>query len=671
MSLDLDTVYRLLPAVYRTRDKAAADAQGLEDGPLEALLAVIVEQVAGLEDDIEQLYEDQFIETSADWVVPYIGDLVGHRPLDPALQALVGSGRAEVANAIRFRRRKGTAAVLEELALNVTGWDAAVVELFGHLATTQYLNHIRPRHEGCVEVRRADHAQATESPFEPSSHSLDVRRIATRRGRYNIPNVGIFLWRVGARRSTDSPAFRIDGRRLTFDPLGADVPLYQAARRVEEVTHLSGALDVPQPIARRALRSQLEKLYGPGRSFSIHVGDQLLDASEVEACDLSDVGGGAWAHTGQTKVAVDPVLGRIMLPQDSADPVRVTYHYGASAAIGGGEYDRPATAQGGDEQEDPDGVADVPGEFADLTAALADLGGAGTVRIAGNDVRAEAPAIVAATGKRLVVRATGGTRPVLALGGDLVVGGGDSSEVVLDGLLLAGGRIVVPAQVNGTPNRLQRLRIAHCTLMPAAQSLVVSAPDVRVEVERCVLGGVELREEASAAFADSIVDALAPDAVAYAGPGGGTGGPLALTGCTLVGKLHAAELEASDAILHARLGPGDTWSAPVLVDRRQRGYVRYSSVPWEAQVPRRYACSPAAAADVHAAAPRFASLRYGNPRYALLHPATPQQLRCGASDGGEMGAFHHVGAPQRLAALGTRLDEFMRFGLEAGLIVET
>ena len=44
-----------------------------------ALLRSSREQVAVLEDDLEQLYDDQFIETCAEWVVPYIGDLVGYR----------------------------------------------------------------------------------------------------------------------------------------------------------------------------------------------------------------------------------------------------------------------------------------------------------------------------------------------------------------------------------------------------------------------------------------------------------------------------------------------------------------------------------------------------------------------------------------------------------------
>jgi hypothetical protein len=37
-----------------------------------------------------------------------------------------------------------------------------------------------------------------DTPFDTAAHTVDVRRIANRRGKHNIPNVGIFLWRLQA-----------------------------------------------------------------------------------------------------------------------------------------------------------------------------------------------------------------------------------------------------------------------------------------------------------------------------------------------------------------------------------------------------------------------------------------------------------------------------------------
>jgi hypothetical protein len=74
MSFDAQKLYELLPAIYRARDAE-------QGGPLRELLAVIAEQAGVLEENLDQLYDDQFIETCGDWVVPYIGDLIGYRSL--------------------------------------------------------------------------------------------------------------------------------------------------------------------------------------------------------------------------------------------------------------------------------------------------------------------------------------------------------------------------------------------------------------------------------------------------------------------------------------------------------------------------------------------------------------------------------------------------------------
>ena len=135
MNPEAEKLYSLLPALYRIRD--------VEQGePLKALCAVIAEEIAVLRENLDQLYDDQFIETCADWVAPYIGDLIGYRPLH-GVTARTVSARAEVANTIAYRRRKGTATVLEQLARDVTGWNARVVEFFQWLETSQYMNHIR------------------------------------------------------------------------------------------------------------------------------------------------------------------------------------------------------------------------------------------------------------------------------------------------------------------------------------------------------------------------------------------------------------------------------------------------------------------------------------------------------------------------------------------------
>src|SRR5204863_2818780 len=80
-------LYELLPAVYRLRD---AERQLV----LQALMGAISEQANLLKDNIDGLWDDLFVETCAEWVVPYIGDLVSNTPI----HEVAGTRRADVAN---------------------------------------------------------------------------------------------------------------------------------------------------------------------------------------------------------------------------------------------------------------------------------------------------------------------------------------------------------------------------------------------------------------------------------------------------------------------------------------------------------------------------------------------------------------------------------------------
>src|ERR1700737_3057083 len=146
MTSEPDPLCDLVPVVYRRRD---AD-QGY---PLRALLRVIAEQVSVVEKDIAGLYENWFIETCQDWVVPYIGALVGYTPVSTLTEASttkraldrerIMAPRREVANTIRFRRRKGTLAVLQELAEALSGWSARAGEFCRLPAVTQNIDYLR------------------------------------------------------------------------------------------------------------------------------------------------------------------------------------------------------------------------------------------------------------------------------------------------------------------------------------------------------------------------------------------------------------------------------------------------------------------------------------------------------------------------------------------------
>ncbi len=360
MSGSVNRLHELLPAVHRMRDAE----QGY---PLRALLAIINEQANVLDDDITRLYANWFIETCDDWAVPYIGDLIGYRPVhdagDPQPPNTVeGAGdnrilipRREVANTIALRRRKGTLVVLQELAYDVAGWPARAVEFYRLLGWTQHLDHRHSDRGLIIDVHDPNPLDLVDGPFDTSAHTVDVRRINSHReiGRYNIPSVGVFVWRLKPYSVTKSLACCIEDQCFSFSVIGHDTPLFTKSRR--DLEHVSAEINLPVPIRRLALQeiAQLRPLetrasaayYGAEKSIAIYAPDwpargaiQPIPRNMVIPADLSN-----WRYRAERNtVAVDPVLGRIVFPagQLPRHGVSVTYYYGFSADMGGGEYKR-------------------------------------------------------------------------------------------------------------------------------------------------------------------------------------------------------------------------------------------------------------------------------------------------------------------------------------------
>jgi len=683
VSFDANRLFELLPAIHRLRD-----GQAQHPDTLRALTDVIAEQVAILEEDLAQAYDDLFIETCAEWVAAYIGDLIGYRSLH-AVAPRIGSPRAEVANTIAYRRRKGTASMLEQLARDVSGWDARAVEFFQLLATTQYMNHLGRRSIVSFDVRHAAGRPPVGTPFDAAAHVFEARRIPPRRGRYNIPNVGIWLWRIGDYPLEGTPAVKLvpadaGDRRYFFSPLGADAPLFNAAEAEETITHIATRANVPQPITRRELHDTLEAYYPA--SVAVSCGGVGLPVTTVAASDLSDLPGGAWAYADSDTVLIDPVLGRLVLPASlvvdghdvaMTDPV-VTFHYGFPADLGGGQYARDTSFFR--DANNPGGLAPVVpvSNAAELATALTAPVGTRAVEMTGNGRHAVALTLTPDEGALIELRAADGFRPTVVLGQDLVIDGGKDAEVTLNGFLFIGAAVSVAAT-----SGLRRLRLVHCTLVPGltlatdgtpqspdAPSVVIDAPGVTLEIDHSIVGGLRVHEDAIAQVSDSIVDATDQTRVAFAAPDGtSAGGELSVVAGTVIGKVHARILRlVSNSILAARLAAGDAWPFPVHAERRQEGCVRFSYVPPGSRTPRRHACQPASAADATRVQPLFTASRYGHPAYCQLALRGATELRTGSDDDSEMGAYHSLYAPQRETNVTVRLEEYLRFGLEAGIL---
>lgn len=650
-----DRLYDLLPAIYRMRD---AD-QGY---PLRALLAVVSEQVGVVEDDLVQLWDNWFVETAEPWAVPYIGDLIGYRPVLESGEAGSPSteqGRAlqrvlvprrEVANTIRYRRRKGTLALLEQLARDVAGWPARPVEFFKLLAWAQNVNHLHLHRARTADLHDANVLDLVDSPFDRTAHTVDVRRVNSRRttGRHNIPSVGVFVWRLGSYSVTRCPAncSEADGPHcFTFSVLGQDTPLFAKPHRHRQPIAIPGELSLPTPIRRRAFLEDPDRWYGPRRSFAIWAdGWAGFDPDEpipVDAIIPADLSG--WRYTPPHRhIAVDPVLGRFAFPvnQLPRKGVRVTYHYGFPADIGGGEYDRPISdpspspaGAGEEEPVEPSvyrvGRGQTYNRIGDALAQWrTDDPENAVVELTDSSVYVEPVRIDLRPGQTLQIRAANRTRPVIRLldwqtdlPDSMTIAMGAGSRFTLDGLLVTGRAVQVTGpqpSYNGSdgesggeqepggprsPICSSQLVIRHCTLVPgwgidcdcepmrpAEPSLELSGVRAKVRIEHSIVGSIQVSEERLHAdpipltITDSIVDATGPEKEAIGAPGTGIAQViLTMARCTVFGivDVHAVELAENSIFCDC-----------LHVARRQIGCMRFCYVPPGCRTPRRYHCQP-------------------------------------------------------------------------------
>jgi hypothetical protein len=687
-------------------------------GPLESLLMVIDEQLSYFAADLDQLYDNQFIETCAPWVIPYIGDLIGYQQIH-GIAPSVDDPRSEVANTIAMRRRKGTVLVLEQLARDVTGWGAHAVEFFLELACTQYVKCVRLHNYATPDVRGWQPRAFRDSGFSRMTRRIDVRNPASPGlPRYNLPNIGIYLWSLQAFSTTAVTLTPVkpdtQPNCYRFSLLGCDMPLSHAAvYQGEQIAAAATEANVPDFLTRHELCADLRKgastsYYGNGASLSLTLNGEMLNPYQIQVANLSGADG-SWNNiptgSGPYVAAIDPELGRIALvpPPGGINTFEVSYYYGFNGAMGGGEYEREdgfvvtelnavfpfpdaAASYTNDLQK---AVQYVAAQTATLGKVALEFSSSGEIDAPTGPLEIHVP-----EGATVEIRAGNGARPLLLLDGEIRATGEANSTLILNGLLIAAAAPMAPGAPHSTAlivlpekrpggknNELATLQLTHTTLVPGwalkpsgepvekdAAVLVAKTQSGQIAVQSSILGPIHAPELVTVNLADSILDATAADGVAYAALDGHSGGgPLTLTGCTVVGNVHAQELAlVSDSIVWAEAAAG--WPSGLYADRAQAGCVRFSFIPVNAITPRRFKCVERALAGP---APVFFSFRYGHPGYLKMLASTDPAVREGADDGGEMGAFHFLLAPLRERDLEIRLEEYTPVGLNPALIYQT
>ncbi len=555
-------LWELLPAVYRSADTDSLDVPG----PLRELLNRIGAQVAVVRRSIDRLWADQSIETCDDWVIPYIGDLLGTNlvhNLDARAQ------RLDVAKTIHYRRRKGTLEVLEELALDITGWTAHVVEGFRRLARTRHgldpavgpaaFPQTSPADVasllqaegltglltggpagGLADLRSRHGAALTNTAFDEAFHTADLRAGQGAAGHFGIPKLLVFLWRLtsfSVVQGTPVPVAGCAGQ-YAFDPTGREIPLFLPAPVPSGDFSATWApareWQVPGPLTSSLETAIADQGKSPPPPRPPYPGTVPVDTIPARY-KLR----GGWQLS-----AIWPELGRFSAtppPGSPPQPLAVDYQYGFSSQIGAGPYDRTLLG---------DAPVTVPPETtvkggSGLYEALTGMKGTGTVTI--GDPGALVPESLtytklAAVGSTMepilsvLVRAAPGTRPVLrppAGAAAWVFTGGGQAQLVLDGLTVSGCDIVlrgsfdtvritactvdpgtaaegsppVATAVDGTPLTPSRIFIEADPNVQASQAGAIR----ELLVDHCILGPIRTRFGGSVeklTITDSIVQGL-------------------------------------------------------------------------------------------------------------------------------------------------------------------
>jgi hypothetical protein len=656
---------------------------------------------------MDNLYDNWFIETAAEWVVPYIGELLGVDNLSDK-QNLFFSQRRRVANTIGYRRRKGISASLEHVVQDVTGWPARVIEYKQLLAITQHMAHIQPERGTTINMRQANALAQLTGPFDSTAHSIDVRRIGTNadlsasvmpydviQGKYQPHNLGLVLWRLQSYQMTNVPAgvvTRESGRKrtancFTFDPLLRDMQLFTLPQEIMTTTGRTGPSNVPSPISHADLTNDLAAYntlrqeeqganslyYGPDSSLYIILNGRPLTPAEIVSVDLSQ-----WQPpvAAGKQIAVDVVLGRMIVlasevvTESKPYMLETNYCYGFSTELGGGPYSRDLP---------PVETFIIDVLRGSNTATLKQAFAAwdeycrttnkprGTIRILDNRTFVERNLFVTLpTNSRLTIEATHGLRPTIDSSGSLDIHStGKNTHLILNGLLIH------------CPLRLQsaiQLEVVHCTIAPHGIEIQSHTPHTstfQITIAHCITGPLRLmRGRGSLNIQDSIIDA--------------SGTNYAITTLeaihqpAIVTQIERTTIFGAVQLQELALARNVIFTAPCTVCQQQAGVVSFSYVPEGSQTPPRDRCQPEIAmqqsqqiSSTWQLHPLFTSTRYGTPGYAQLSTLCPEQIRRGAEDGSEMGAFHDLHTTQRQDNLDHILDEYSPFEFATSIFYAT
>lgn len=652
--------------------------------PLLALLGAIEQQWLMLAADADSVLDDTFPDSAAEWALPYLGQVLGLPP---------DAGRSEIGSATALRRRRGTPAALEDFATVITGWPARVTEGWQATIWCQQLRH-PVRRTASLNMRAGEHL-LVGSQLDPARRSL------TPGGSYHpaAATATVFPWQV-FRFNATQVCPTADAGRFALHPLGLPTPLYL---RPELLVIASDAEDERPPDAPPAMRPPrapadlplratwrlIEALapdqisYGPvwklGAAHPLVAGqpdDPPLITLTVDnvavpwtSIGLTSLPPAAGPAPDPDQVLVDPNRGVIAVGTGLAGTVRATFYRPASGRIGA----LTSTAEPDDRAGkviivDPAGGAHAPGQLvvADLdaavTAAMAlPVPGQSTgpdveIRLETNDrLAAPAPLTAVPSVSRWRLVAPAGLTPVIA--GDLEIGL-PGAHVELAGCYLEGNLTVGPD--------LAALTLTSVTMNPAAGRTLTVTPGawtLSLSASLSILGAVRAD---LGAFPIMITDSLVDGAGVQLTPCGPTPAPPVPVPAVAAADRFPPQLDATASTFAGPVAVDTIWAADcmflsgVQAVVTSAGCLRYCHLGEHDDPmahPQGYQCRsgpPPALASAGAE-----SVGYDAPLLTAPAGRGAEPILSAASDGGEIGAYHHARRGPLALRLAQRLAEMV------------
>jgi hypothetical protein len=382
------------------------------------------------------------------------------------------------------------------------------------------------------------------------------------------------------------------------------------------------------------------------------------------------------------RLIIDPERGRLLF-LGAAPPatVKVDYHYGFSAEIGAGGFDRSEYYRRHDPPNERYPEDNYPDAYdrsafsqpptlpvlinsAAITAADIDTGAANVIGATEiGDSSTFGPVGNKSGIQNTIIKATNFERPYLRLASSWVLDTGAQVEsfLTLEGLWIgASGNFSLVLRGD-----YERVTIRHCTLDPggvdaqnnpiASLPLVVEGAVEKLLIDHSIIGPIRIQGAGAIEkliIRDSIVQSIAPLVPAIDVPTI----DVEMFRTTVFGAVSCNQLNASEVLI---TGPGN-------VTDTQNGCFRFSAVLAGSRVPHPYESHFITDTNHF-----FTSRSFGQPGYAQLSLTAPPGLLRGAENGSEIGAFSGQHNPIRFDGLRAKVDEFLPFGLIPVYLFET